>query len=522
MLTQSPHLGNVRRLILILFVFFLLFMVLIVRLGYVQLAGAQSYGAHQINLLQKAVEQRRQVIELDDGRGTFVDQNSQALEHNGHQLAEHLIGVFAENPTLVQQLYDQEVRNGLYTAHQLVGISGLQRIFDPFIQGYGRTLLSYSLDGKGLPMNGLGLKYTASTNEYYPMTVKTTLDVDLQQVAERTADQQNLHKGAIVILDAQTSELKAMVSRPNRNLNRLDHSWVNQALERHPPGSIFKIVVAAAALDKGLTHRLKQHYCSGTDPEQKAFHCWLPTGHGNQTFQEAFAQSCNVVFGQLAAQIGPQALQRYAQEMGLLHTNGWQERNLFGRDLFLQLADEKVGQVYTSGRRNKDDTLSLMQTGIGQLDVQVTPLAVANMMATIARGGKAYRVRAIDQLMLNTGATFHSFKQQPFTPSTGSRYVYHELQKLLHDVVQTGTGRHLNQYEWQAAGKTGTAQLSTSDLLKTRAFNHHWFAGYYPAMDPKYVIVTLVMDQQEHASNQAVPIFGDIAEWIDKNKEKQV
>ncbi|KHF31319.1 Penicillin-binding protein 4B [Anoxybacillus sp. BCO1] len=155
--------------------------------------------------------------------------------------------------------------------------------------------------------------------------------------------------------------------------------------------------------------------------------------------------------------------------------------------------------------RDKHIPLAVAQTSIGQKDVRVSPLAVANMMATIARGGEAKQVRIVQKMMYKDGTTFFAFDEKRLTMDSLRKETVDELQQLLQLVVThpEGTGRSFQSLPYAVAGKSGTAQTGKNDVV------NKWFAGYFPADRPKYALVVV---QLETTSSAAVTnsIFADI------------
>jgi cell division protein FtsI/penicillin-binding protein 2 len=436
------------------------------------------------------------------------------LRYNTEQIAaQHLIGYVGQNKEYIRKKYADELAQGTLTENSVIGISGLEKAFQPFLQGLGPTSLSYYVDAKGYPLQGLEVKYADQENPFYPLAVQTTLDKEIQEKLEKVLDNRFIFEGTAIVLDTETSEVLAMSSRPNfiEHMNSLG-AWENKAIKRYSPGSIFKIVIAAAALEEEIVAPDQKFQCDGilhgTD-----FHCWKREGHGSITFEEGFAQSCNIVFGQVADKLGPEKIEEYATKLGLLEHNGWQEDYFFNLGSFMQFDGEDKGQIFSAQRtqQEKEDKMYLHQTGIGQLDVQLTPLAVANMLSTITKGGNKYQVRGVRDILYQTGSSFYHFEKKKLYGPTISPYTAYQLQRLLAGVTEHGTAKKINEKSWKASGKTGTAQV-------TNRTNHQWFAGYYPQHQSRYAIVALTLNQKENSRNVSLDVFSDMVDWLDKNR----
>ena len=439
-----------------------------------------------------------------------------------HLLAQHFIGYIGENPEFIKQHYSEELAQGNLHENSVIGIAGLEKTFQPFLQGVGPTSLNYYVDGRGLPLQGMEIKYIEQGNPFYPLIFRTTLVQEVQQIVEKSLDAYSLQDSAAIVLDAESSEILAVASRPNfmeqvESVNVIP-ALKNKAFQRMTPGSVFKIVIAAAALEKQIVKTKDRFECKGS-LEGTSLHCWKEGGHGNLSFEEAFAESCNIVFGQLAQQLGPEAIEEYAERLGLLELNGWKDKRLFHLDDFKQLDGEELGQIFAHNRVafEREDSQYLLSVGIGQLDVQVTPLSVANMLATITKGGNKHEVKGVQDILYQTGGSFYHFSKHQLEGPKISPYTAYQLQKLLAMVVQKGTASQLSQKEWKAAGKTGTAQvISQEEGQHEYVKNHKWFAGYYPREKPKYVIVVVALNQEINAPNMSVTIFGDIVDGIEE------
>lgn len=432
--------------------------------------------------------------------------------------AQHFLGYLGENAAYVRSEYAEELAQGILKENSVIGINGLEKAFQPFLQGIGPAALSYYIDAKGNLLPGMEIKYTDQENPFYPLELQTTLDLELQWEVESILDKYSVEHGTVVVLDTETSEILASSSRPNFiDQMHIDTSWENKAIKRYTPGSIFKIVTAAAALEEEIVKPKQEFECLGK-LEGTDFHCWLAEGHGKLTFEEAFAKSCNIVFGQLAQQLGAEKLEEYAYKLGLIELNGWQTDSLFHYNNFKQLEAEEVGQVFAAARgmEEREDQSFLLQTGIGQLDVQASPLAVANMLATISKGGNKHQVRGVRDILYQTGGFFYHFPKERLGDDSISIFTAYQLQKLLAKVVHQGTAQKLNDKEWQASGKTGTAEISS--IHGGTKHIHQWFAGYYPQQQPKYAIVVLSLYRPVGSASASMEIFSEVVDWLEQHR----
>ncbi|GAA0483070.1 penicillin-binding protein 2 [Salinibacillus aidingensis] len=430
------------------------------------------------------------------------------------QLAQHLLGFVRQNPALYQKRYDENSQKETVP----VGISGLQEAFDPFLVAQEQEKLLFHVDGHGRPMFGFDLKYAGDNNHFYPAKIKTTLDVPLQKKAEDLFNQYEVNQGGLVLLDVQSRDVLAMVSRPNVDT---ENPYGNDSIRNHTitadfPGSVFKTVIAAAAIEKGLVDEPRSFNCSkGVYGEEEA-----DRDLGRLNFKQSFAQSCNRTFAKLALELmesDRQIIDKYAKKLGIIGPVGW-SGDVFRYEDFTQIPDEEQGTIWAdeSDRHVKD---AIFQTAIGQKNVKVTPLAAANMMANIANNGKRQDARIADQILYQNGAEMASFsqknnkdKEQQISPLTAKR-----LRSLLKLVTgNSGTASTLG--ELPIAGKTGTAELNIDDDEKIE-FENSWFVGYFPEKKPKYAMAVVDLRHKPGAQTHHLQIYKKMADAILKKNE---
>lgn len=423
-------------------------------------------------------------------------------------LAEQLIGFTGENGTELKKRYpDKELSD-----KTLIGVSGLEESFDEFLLPEGKSKLVFHVDGGGAPLFGINVKYVDPANPFYPVNIRTTIDKTIQEKAEDLVDQYKINKGGLVLLNIEDNSVLAMVSRPE--INKKDpykgSGITNRMLKQEILGSVFKTVVAAAAIDHQLDNPNRLFDCSkkiNGKPE-------LKYDYGMLNFTESFARSCNRTFGELAKElqtISPALLEDYAAKLSLTGTAGWQG-DIYHTSHFKQLADEDKGRVFLSDEARKDSNFAAM-SGIGQHEVRATPLAVANMMATIARGGSKEMVRAVSKIEYKNGTTMVDFPEKELAGEGISPYTAMKLQKLLREVVMNpnGTGRWFKDLPWEVAGKSGTAETGKFD--NSKQLHNKWFAGYFPYQNPKYALVAVNLDVTEDEGG-VNPLFADMVKML--------
>ncbi|PWK05093.1 peptidoglycan D,D-transpeptidase FtsI family protein [Tumebacillus permanentifrigoris] len=439
----------------------------------------------QIRTVNLTTAEEKQVEQLEL-TGIYAKQVK--VRYDDQSVARQVIGFLGEDPNLVANTW-----GGKYPLDEKVGKLGLEFQYQDELRGLGlSSTIAYYTDAYKRPINGLGIRESSEPN--HALNVKTTLDTDVQHTVEQAMDAFGVQKGAVVVLDAQSEDVLAMASRPNFDQNSpiksADQYPENLALQAVFPGSIFKSVIAAAALETGAVKPTDTFECPGyIDIGDGRLNCW--TKHGALTAEEAFASSCNVTFAQLSMKLGRDKIEEYAkkfelgQTVGLLHNN---QSQFYGED-----AGSIFAKDYTSDRL-------LANTGIGQEDVRVTPLQAAHMVAVIANNGLAGHPRLVKSLNTPDGLLYSDYstseKQQVLEKTTAS-----ELQKWMRDVVTMDQGTAhaaLADAKVPVAGKTGTAQTGDPNA------NHQWFAGFAPADKPKYVVVVVAESVTQGRSTEQI------------------
>ncbi|MCV2392822.1 penicillin-binding transpeptidase domain-containing protein [Actinotalea sp. M2MS4P-6] len=332
--------------------------------------------------------------------------------------------------------------------------------------------------------------------------VELTIDPAVQQAAwDALGDQ----RGAVVAVDPTTGAILAMVSKPSYDPNVLashdtaavqdawaslladpDDPLVNRAIAgpTYPPGSTFKLVTAAAALESGLTPETPVAAPDELDLPQSSA---VLTNYGGSscsstgamTLQDALRISCNTAFGQIGLNLGSDALREQADAFG------------FDESISVPLA-------VTPSRFPADGEIDEPQTAlaaIGQYDVRATPLEIAMISATIANGGERmtpYLVKSVRSANLTVvDSTEPQVAGRAVSATTAAN-----LTEMMLAVVENGTGTAAQIPGVAVAGKTGTAQ-TTDD-----AAPHAWFTGFAPADDPK-VAVAVVVENGGDLGNEA-------------------
>jgi len=422
--------------------------------------------------------------------------------------AAHLLGY-------VREVSDDQMKQGRYRRGDMIGQSGLERLLDEYLRGRD--------GGERIEVDAMGRPVQVMRREEPDpgAQVVTTVDRRIQEAAERAMAGRS---GAVVVMDPRNGDVLAMTSSPAFELDRLagnldKDEWLkvirdpltplmNRALQsQYAPGSVFKVVVAAAGLQEGSLTPMDRIYCNGEfHLGQWTFKDWKEGGHGHVDTRSALIHSCNIFFYQAGLKVGPAAIARYAEAFGLGSPSG------------IDLGGEKPGLVpFVDGRRRVDgrkwqagDTVNM---SIGQGQVLVTPMQVARMMSAVANGGVLWRPRLVQRVERVDGSLAYSSASKMTGRVDLSPIVWAFLRHALSGVVnEGGTGGAARIPGIDVAGKTGTAQsINKSDAAKGQ--DHAWFASFAPVQDPEVVVVVLV-ERGGKGGQVAAPIARQIYQAI--------
>ncbi|WP_152391780.1 peptidoglycan D,D-transpeptidase FtsI family protein [Paenibacillus guangzhouensis] len=425
--------------------------------------------------------------------------------------AKQWLGFIAEQPELLLAQRASGTERSTTSLNTPIGAAGLERTFDPFLRGIGPTIATYFVDGARRPLYGLDTRVSRPNNPFYPLRIITTVDLSIQSKLEAYADQAGLTKGAIVVLDAASGDVVAMVSKPSFDPNHVDlkeGSWGNRALKALVPGSIYKVVTAAAALETIPGIERATFECHG-EYGKYGFSCWKKDGHGLISLEEGFAKSCNIVFATIGEHMKAETLTRYASMLGLSRTVGWQSERWMDIAHFNQLDGEEAGRVFAA---KQIDGGVMVQSAVGQRDVLVSPLQAANLVVTLLNNGEVHAPRLVKEIRYANGQLLTSVPKHLSPSPYGSIRpdTTHHLMHWMEEVVTDGTGTALKRSKWKLAGKSGTAQVKKHG----HTTNNHWFIGYGPVTSPRYAVAIVSENKPTIGSNQATSLFKGVMDLL--------
>jgi len=435
-------------------------------------------------------------------------------------LAAHLLGYLGE----IDDSELKKMSSHGYPLGAFIGKDGIERRWEAFLRGVdgGRQV---EVDSVG---REIGIYSSVSPRPGH--NVVLTIDFEIQQTMEELLDGKI---GAAVALDPLSGRVLAMASSPSFNpdlfatgireenwLNLLGtpfHPLQNKAIQgQYPPGSVFKIITAFAALEEGVITPEETLGCPGFYHfGSKTYRDWKKGGHGIVNLRRALIESCDVYFYQVALRLGINRIARYARQFG------------FGAVTEIEIGDEKPGLIPTIQWKKEKygepwyggETLV---SGIGQGAILVTPIQMASMISAIANGGTLYRPQVVLRVEDVHGKVIDEYPSTVIRHLSISEKNLDLIKEALRGVVDDsrGTGKAARIKGVPVFGKTGTAQvvkLERSEEIKNeeevplRYRDHAWFVAFAPEKDP-VIAVAVLIQHGGHGATAAAPVARKIIE----------
>lgn len=409
-----------------------------------------------------------------------------------------------------------------FTGADNQGILGLEVKYDEYLQGTNGKILTLT-DARGIEIENAGESRLEPVNGY---DLCLSLDYNIQMYCEQAAKKVCTKKSAdsvsVIVMNPQNGELMAMVNYPEFDLNDpftlmndnaaltaeekqelLNKMWRNQCIsDTYEPGSTFKIITAAAALEEGVVKLDDAFFCPGYKiVEDRRIRCARTTGHGAETFETGIMNSCNPVFMELGERLGAENFVRYFKQFGLLSKTNI---DLPGEAATIMHKTENIGPVELA-------TISFGQS------FQITPIQLVTTVSSIINGGTrvtphfGVRVQDADG---NSVKTFsYETHENICTDETSETMRY-----LLEKVVSEGTGKNAKIEGFSIGGKTATSQT----LPRSEHKYISSFLGFAPAEDPQVLVLVVINNPQgiyyggTIAAPVAKEIFENILPYLDK------
>ncbi|SHG88077.1 MULTISPECIES: stage V sporulation protein D [Virgibacillus] len=385
------------------------------------------------------------------------------------------------------------------------GLMGLELFYDEQLSGKKGSLSFYS-DAKGRRLERLADIYSEPEDG---LDLKTTIDTRVQTIMERELDlvasKYNPDGAVAIAVNPKTGGVLGMTSRPNfhpENYQEVDSDIFDRNLpiwSTYEPGSTFKIITLAAALEEEVVDLNKDHYHDDGDISVggSKLHCWKSGGHGHQSYLEVVQNSCNPGFVSLGQMLGKDKLFSYIDLFG------------FGKKTGIDLQGEGTGILF---KPENVGPVELATTAFGQ-GVSVTPIQQVMAVSAAVNGGFLYEPYIAEEWINSTNQSVQKQVKPTMKRRVISEDTSNEIRHALESVVAQGTGRPAYVDGYRIGGKTGTAQKVGPD---GRYMENNYvvsFIGFAPADDPE-IVVYVAVDNPKNAVQfggvVAAPVVGTI------------
>ena len=455
--------------------------------------------------------------------GIYFEEDSK--RYYPHNIASHIIG---------------------FTGYDNNGIQGIELTFDDYLMGRAGSILSAKTASGSTTEFQYEEEYNAEKGDDVVLTVDETIQTILEKYLEQACVENELKEGACgIVMNPKTGEILAMATKPDFDLNKptdlerfkkfaiqfdknfkaeakeaekentgseeaknnteslsdeivakvRNKMWRNKALsDTYEPGSTFKILTAAMALEEGVANLNTQFYCSGSKKvADRVIRCHKTAGHGGEDFTHGVINSCNVVFMDLGIKLGSDKFQEYFKAFGLTEKTGV---GLIGES----------GSVYYHGRMSETD---IATSSFGQ-GFSVTPMQLVTAISAVVNGGNLMKPQIVKEIR-NSGGIVKSFY-----PEVVNRVISEETSATMRNILEQvvgdpkGTGKNAYIKGFRVGGKTGTSEKGRNNDKRIASF-----VGFAPADDPE--IICLIMLDEPQVANKyggtiAAPLVGSIIE----------
>lgn len=423
----------------------------------------------------------------------------------------------------VSRISEEELKkNPAYVMTDFIGKSGLEKTYEEILKGIsGKERVEVDSTGKIIRTYG---QKEPSLGDNLALTIDFELQKKLTENLKKEMVRAKVEKAAALAVNPKNGEILAFVSLPTyddnlfaKGISDSDYQkllsdpnapLLNRVISgEYPSGSIIKPYLAAGALEEGnITESTTVNSTGGIKIGEWEFPDWKPTGHGVTNVIKAIAESVNTFFYAIGGGhgnikgLGPDTMKKYLEKFG------------FGKILDLDIDGEAEGHIPTPEwkERVKNEPWYLGDTyhmAIGQGDVLVTPLQMANALSVVANGGTMYKLHFVKSILDPNGKLKSEKSPEIVRKDVISAKNIEIVKRGMQQCVQTGSCRALSSLPVAAAGKTGTAQFGPNNSKK-----HAWFTTFAPYDDPQIAMVILLEGAGE-GSDFAVPVANNTLKW---------
>ncbi|MEW5953391.1 MAG: stage V sporulation protein D [Bacillota bacterium] len=383
------------------------------------------------------------------------------------------------------------------------GLAGIEVSYDQLLAGLkGRIVIEHDAAGRPVP-NALHKYFPPVQGHDLILTLDETIQYFVERELDNVVQRFNPKLAVIIIMDPKTGEILAMGNRPTFSPTNWQEA-PKEVWDRNPavwynyePGSTFKIITAAAALEEGAVRLEDRFHCPGfIKVADRSIRCWKRGGHGSQSFEEVIMNSCNPGFINVGLDLGKDRFYKYIKAFG------------FGQETNLALPGEASGIVI--GEKIATN-LNVATMSIGQ-SIAVTPIQLVTAVAAVANDGMLMKPQLVREVRDAEGEIVKRYE-----PEEARRVISTEtarvLKEQLENVVVNGTGKNAFVEGYRVGGKTGTAQVVGHGGYVSGKYVAS-FAGFAPAGDPRIAVLVMVAEPQGgvyYGSQVAAPVFQAVA-----------
>lgn len=410
-----------------------------------------------------------------------------------------------------------------------VGITGIEAYYNTYLSGTPGILIS-QVDKINNDIPYEESKVTDAVNgKDITLTINSKVQYVCEEIAKEAASEQNADGVTVIVTNPNNGEIIAMANNPDFNANnpyeiqgtfsgetiaeKIQNMWSNNSVSfSFEPGSIFKMLLGAIAIEEGVAGQDETYTCTGgLNIDGTYVKCWKPGGHGTQTYAETLQNSCNVATMQIASKLGKETINEYLEKLGLGHTSG------------IDLPGEVTGVIKSN---DTITNLDLATISFGQTNT-VNPIQFMTALNSVINGGtliQPHIMKNISQVDETSGISVVDGK---FEPTVKENIISSETSKKLREILRTvvteGSSKNVEVSGLEIAGKTGTAEKIDSSTGSYGGGYVSSFVGFAPYDNPVVSVMVMIDNPKsgEHfggiiATPIAQKVFDGISDYIEE------
>jgi len=416
-----------------------------------------------------------------------------------------------------------------FTGTDNQGLTGIEAYYDSYLKGTdGRVVSAKNAWGTDMPF-----EYEKRIEAIDGNSLVLTIDQNIQYYVDKhletaVKEQKVNNRAAAIVMDVKTGEILAMSTKGDFDLNspftiydstlaeKLDalsgdektaelaklqnQQWRNKVIsDPYEPGSVFKIITAAAALEEGVVKENEGFVCTGSyRVGDRNIHCWKTSGHGRESFSDGIMNSCNPVFMTVGSRLGGDLFYKYLEAFGLTEKTG------------IDLPGEATS--ITHSKTTLKNAVNLASSSMGQ-SFKITPIQIITAVSAAVNGGNLVTPHLVKQILDADGSVIENIgpqiKRQVISEETSKK-----LSLMLERVVAEGTGKNAYIMGYRIGGKTGTSEKLDKVYLEGEKEDYIMsFLGFAPADDPQVACIVIIDEPRAgevYGSAVAAPVCGSI------------